>query len=565
FKSSSDVLVVEAGSTFVGSVAGGGGTLGVVSATGTVTFLAGDQAAVSGSMAPTTFSNFGTVKVGAAATFTTVRNSATTAASVANPGTIALAAGGPAVSLVFAANTTLTGGGTVSLGTALVNRLYGAASTVTLTNVDNTISGSGFIGLRRLTLINQSKGVIDAVGGTIAVNTAGKSLTNAGLMEATAGGRLDIQSTTVGNSAASGCSVGLENATIVGGTLQSSGTGRFATFFVTNLIDATTSAVTSQATVSVSDGTALTMQGQVVNSGRILVNAASALTHLTVGSAGLTLSGGGTVSLSNNALNHFSGVTATATLTNVDNTITGAGQLGDKSMILVNQAKGTIDANGSVALIINTGTATIANAGTIEATGSGGATIVSVVANTGVLEAAGGVLTADGAVSGSGTAVIAAGTADFASTFSEAVAFTGKSGVLELARSQSYAGSITGFSKTGGTALDLRDIAFKSAGEATFSGTATSGVLTVTDGTHTAKITLIGDYRTSTFTASSDGHGGVTVVDPTKVGGASVAPPHAFIAAMAGLGAGAGTAAHATADAWRGYIPALAGPRVCMA
>src|SRR4029077_1948201 len=40
------------------------------------------------------------------------------------------------------------------------------------------------------------------------------------------------------------------------------------------------------------------------------------------------------------------------------------------------------------------------------------------------------------------------------------------------------------------------------------------GTLTVSDGTHTAKITLLGDYSLSTFTPSSDGHGGTSVVDP---------------------------------------------------
>ncbi|MEO8926002.1 MAG: hypothetical protein ABI306_02455, partial [Caulobacteraceae bacterium] len=91
----------------------------------------------------------------------------------------------------------------------------------------------------------------------------------------------------------------------------------------------------------------------------------------------------------------------------------------------------------------------------------------------------------------------------------------------------------------------------------TFSGTATSGTLTVTDGTHTAHITLIGDYRSSTFTASSDGHGGVTIHDP--------APAQRFIAAAAGLGAGGGAAVSVTHDIWRTPPPMLARPGVAMA
>jgi hypothetical protein len=39
-------------------------------------------------------------------------------------------------------------------------------------------------------------------------------------------------------------------------------------------------------------------------------------------------------------------------------------------------------------------------------------------------------------------------------------------------------------------------------------------MLTVTDGSHTANIALTGNYLSSTWTLSSDGHGGTFVVDP---------------------------------------------------
>ncbi len=97
-----------------------------------------------------------------------------------------------------------------------------------------------------------------------------------------------------------------------------------------------------------------------------------------------------------------------------------------------------------------------------------------------------------------------------------------------------------GFSKTGATTLDLGDIAFGGATAASFSGTMSSGVLTVTDGTHTAKIRLSGDYLGLTFAVSSDGHGGTSVVDSSTPG--SDTRVDAFVAAMAGFGAPAGTA-----------------------
>lgn len=66
--------------------------------------------------------------------------------------------------------------------------------------------------------------------------------------------------------------------------------------------------------------------------------------------------------------------------------------------------------------------------------------------------------------------------------------------MLELAKSQSYTATISGFSKTGGASLDLADVGFVGAGEATLKGSKTGGVLTVTDGSHTAHINLTGDY-----------------------------------------------------------------------
>ena len=223
-------------------------------------------------------------------------------------------------------------------------------------------------------------------------------------------------------------------------------------------------------------------------------------------------------------------------------------------MTLVNAAGGLIDGNSAtVGLTIDTGAATVTNAGIIENTGAAGTTINSAVNNTGTLSVFAGTLVVAGAVGGAGAVRIAGGTADFASTFSENVAFTGTAGVLVLANSTTYTGKISGFSHAGTTSLDLLDIGFTSGvTTASFSGTTTAGTLTVTDGTNTAEISLIGNYTTSTFTVSSDGHGGTTVVDPTKpVGTHIIQPIQPLVAAMAGFGAH-GAAVTAAVEAWRG-------------
>jgi len=474
---------------------------------------------------------------------------------------------------VGGANAVLSGGGQVILGDNHFNAITGAAPGATLTNVDNTISGAGRIGAygnagKAFFLVNEAAGVVDAnAAAGLVLDTGSDTVTNAGLIEGTGTGGLTIRNTTTDGSgggviaAGNGSHVGLQGATLIGGTLKSMGSGVFQTFAGANLLDGTASAVSNQALLVISDGTALTFQGAIDNTGRVHVSGQGTGAALDIGSSGGTLSGGGRITLSDTALNRIVGASSAATLTNVDNNLSGAGQLGAGSMTLINEAKGVIVGSQAAALIIDTGANTIVNAGIILSRGAGGVTIQSAVANSGLLETAGGELTVNGAVTGIGTGTIYSGTLDFTSSFSQRVVFQGTTGELELAQSQNYAGTITGFSKTGGTALDLRDIGFVSSTEATFAGTAGGGVLTVTDGTHTAHITLKGDYRASTFTASSDGHGGTIIVDPA----ASAVATHRFVAAAASFGAGGDGLASVAHEAWRAQPVMLARPGVMVA
>jgi hypothetical protein len=181
---------------------------------------------------------------------------------------------------------------------------------------------------------------------------------------------------------------------------------------------------------------------------------------------------------------------------------------------LVNNSAGTVTAAGQGNLTIDLGAAPLANAGVIEVTDTAAVKIKSTVANNGVLETDGGTMVVSGAVGGSlGHAVIARGTLEFDSTFSQDVSFSGGTGLLVLAKSRAYTGQVSGFSTTGGTLIDLRDIPFVSPDQASFS----SGVLTVSDGTHVAHIKLAGDFSGSSFIASSDGHGGTLVGTPGKI------------------------------------------------
>ena len=271
----------------------------------------------------------------------------------------------------------------------------------------------------------------------------------------------------------------------------------------------------------ISDGAILPLSGIIDNTGTIELNSTGSETDLELIEHGITLQGDGQVVLSDSADNFIFGTVSDVTLTNVDNTISGAGHLGDGVMVLVNE--GTIIATGTNSLEIDTGTNTIVNSGTLEATGSGGLVIDSNVENSGLLRGGGGLvidsnvensglLWANGAniaVHGSvtgGTAVMdGVASIEFGAAASTNVTFNaGASGTLKLANSFDFSGIVSGFNQN--DHIDLLDMAF---GAGTTAGyvenqAGTGGTLSVTDGAHTANIALLGQYSADDFTVAAD-------------------------------------------------------------
>jgi hypothetical protein len=103
------------------------------------------------------------------------------------------------------------------------------------------------------------------------------------------------------------------------------------------------------------------------------------------------------------------------------------------------------------------------------------------------------------------------------------ITFSG-GGTLVLDRSTVFSGTIAGFAQP--DLIDLSDIAFGSSTTLGYSGTTSSGTLTVSDGTHTASLKLLGQYTAGNFNLSADGHGGTLVSDPPVSSGGGLAPPH---------------------------------------
>jgi len=261
-----------------------------------------------------------------------------------------------------------------------------------------------------------------------------------------------------------------------------------------------------------------------------------------------------------------SGSMAATTFSDFGTLVIGAGaKFTDKALISI-LAGQAVEASGTLTLG-GSGRDGVINGGLLEALSGGTMALLGAVSNTGTLETHGGTLSTTGAVTGGGVAIIAGGTLDMGAAFAENVTFSGGGGVLELAKSKGFTGTVTGFSKTGSTSFDFLDIGFVSSTEATYSGTKTGGVLTVTDGTNTAHIALAGNYLSSAWIASSDGHGGVSVVDPPAQAPVSRAIPsvHSFVAAMVGLGNPPAARAVQVDPAWSSRDLPLAHPRAAIA
>jgi hypothetical protein len=99
------------------------------------------------------------------------------------------------------------------------------------------------------------------------------------------------------------------------------------------------------------------------------------------------------------------------------------------------------------------------------------------------------------------------------------VAFTGTTGALWLEQPTTFTGTVSGFGAQ--NVIDLPGIAFDAQTTLGYlpNSNGTGGTLSVTEGTLSAKIALLGNYMASSFVMESDNHGGTMVVAETSQAG----------------------------------------------
>jgi probable HAF family extracellular repeat protein/uncharacterized repeat protein (TIGR03803 family) len=287
-----------------------------------------------------------------------------------------------------------TGPGQVILTDSSENFIVSNGSAATLYNVDNTISGAGTIGDAYLTLDNETHGVIDATGtnNPLILDTGANAIINAGLLEATGGGTLDIDSA-VSNS----------------GTLEANGAGSTVSIgeygFNSGLIEAVGGGTVSfnaspSDSASVTNASGDTIEATGVGS-TVFVGVSG---HLTDINAGLVEAiDGGTVSFIGNAggINEIGGtIEATGTGSTVsiaaarsNHGLIEAADGGTVSFGVVgdDQNYGTIEATGAGSTVSAFGGEDVSsNYSVIEAADGGAVSISGNFANDGTLEATGG-------------------------------------------------------------------------------------------------------------------------------------------------------------------------------
>jgi hypothetical protein len=376
----------------------------------------------------------------------------------------------------------LNGGGTLNLGqysshtfsTGTIENF--GSSKGKLTNVNNTITGGGTIGL--YSFDNQAKGTVEAsqeegnwlqVYGTNAFTNEGtmvaetrstldlgqdghtRSLTNKGSIKLDSEGDLAIS----GNFTVAGSGAIDMNGAWADITSDASGA---ATFTNESTITASASGqIGDEGVYGVNDLTFDNVGGKVVVSG-----SGNVLT-LNTGSHTITDSGGGLFEAK------------------------GGGQLIIDS---------NVDTGGMPTIIGHN------NAGTIEAAAGSEVTISAAIAPgvSGPFYQTGEML-----ISGNGTIDLASG-----ASVSTPIAFSGTGGALQVdSATDSVTGQISGF--TGGDYIDARFMPFTSSVTAQWNENSggTAGTLMLSDGGSTSMtFNLSGNYTSTPFTVASDGHGG---------------------------------------------------------
>ncbi len=483
------VAVVESGGTGIAATVGSGGTLNVLSGGTVRSDTVNGQQTVYGAASGTIVDSGGEelVAMGATASGTTVNSGGLQLDSGTVNGTT-VSNGGDAY--VFAGGTgsgakVASGGIYVVYGTASGTAVSGGTEYVYSTGIEiGTVISSG--GLQ--VLFASANGATVSAGGEQYVASGG------------------LASGTILNNGASDVVFGTDSATRVG-----SG----ATEYVFGI---TASATASSGGVEIVESSGGAANGTALSGGTQYVYGSATGTTATSGSE-IVVELAGSMSGANLGSGAIEVIYGTDRATTVSGGATQYDYASASGDTVLSGGVGIIEVGGSTSGSVISGTQYVYGSAGNDTVQSGGLIVVENGAGVSGLHVDSGGVAYVGSGGIAAGAIISGGTLEIASggsTGGGAVTFsTSAGGTLQLDASMSFGGLVAGFGKP--EALDLRDISYISGTTSeTFAeaGSNLSGTLTVSDGTHVANITLLGQYVAGQFNLVSDGAGGTLVTDP---------------------------------------------------
>ena len=249
-------------------------------------------------------------------------NNLTIKGVVADQGTIAVLGNlyGGAASLTINGTMAIAAAGLISLAdlstsaSPLTQTISGSSATATLDSA-GVISGYGQLGGGTLTLINEASGTIEALAGTLTINTGTTAVINRGLVEMAAASALTLLSNVnnaSGTIAVGDGTLGLGGISVSGGVLSSSTKGEFQITGNTTLDGSAVPLTLAAGTnLLISGGSSLTVTGTVDNAGLLTnsgkLSAAGALVNAATVAGDVALTGTG-------ALVNLAGAVVTGTV-----------------------------------------------------------------------------------------------------------------------------------------------------------------------------------------------------------------------------------------------------------
>lgn len=245
--------------------------------------------------------------------------------TISNTGTMTFSAGNNLSRMILDSDSTLTGGGTVTLTTNGSGQAQITGGRF-LTNVNNLIQGQGNLGANQTQFDNKSGGVVNAnVNGTVLyVDPNGNGFRNEGILEATNGGILQLAGNAGGgfdNTNATILADGsssqvqlIQSVSLTGGTLSTTNGGLITTpaghtSFLSNL--------TNSGNYLNADNADTHVSGTINNTGTMTMSAVNNQSRMIL-DGDTTFTGGGTVNLTSSASGEAQ-IIGNRLLTNADN------------------------------------------------------------------------------------------------------------------------------------------------------------------------------------------------------------------------------------------------------